>query len=56
MEAAVTFRTWGEEEYADAVKPFRKGYSVWRGVYAVLRRPKWANIYISIWQTFRKCW
>jgi len=56
MEAAVTFRAWGEEEYADAVKPFRKGYSVWRGVYAVLRRPKWANIYISIWQAFRKCW
>ena len=56
MDALETFRGWNEKDYEDAVKPFRKGYSVLRGVYAILRRPRWANLYMSIWMAFRKGW
>ena len=56
MDAYETFMTWGPDEYADAVKPFRKGYSILRGAYAMMRRPRWANVYMSIWVAFRRGW
>jgi flavin-dependent dehydrogenase len=56
MDALETFKGWDEKDYADAVKPFRKGYSLIRGAYAMLRRPRWANVYMSIWMAFRKGW
>ena len=56
MDALETFRSWTPEDYDDAVRPFRKGYSLPRGIYAMLRRPKWANLYFSIWMAFRRGW
>lgn len=56
MDALDTFKGWGEADYIDAVKPFRKGYSLLRGAYAMLRRPRWANVYMSIWMAFGKGW
>jgi len=56
MEALRTFLEWDENDYADAVKPFRKGYSIWRGALAIMRRPKWANVYTSIWVAFGRGW
>jgi len=56
MDALETFKGWNEEDYLDAVRPFRKGYSLSRGLYAMLRRPRWANVYMSVWMAFRKGW
>jgi len=56
MDAWETFDSWGPEDYADSVKPFEGGYSVHRGAYAMMRRPKWANLYMAIWVAFRKGW
>ena len=56
MDALSTFLEWDEKDYVDAVKPFRKGYSLWRGAIAIIRRPKWANVYTSIWMAFGRGW
>ncbi len=56
MKALDTFRGWTAEDYADSVRPFRKGYSLARGAFAILRRPKWANVYMSVYVAFNKGW
>lgn len=56
MDAEETFMSWKEADIDDAVRPFKGGYSVLRGLYAMLRRPGWANVYISIWMAFRHGW
>ncbi len=58
MEAFQTVKAWSPEDYPDAVTPFRKGSSLllMRGAYAIIRRPKWANVYTSIWMGFKFCW
>ncbi|MBE6524210.1 MAG: NAD(P)/FAD-dependent oxidoreductase [Thermoplasmata archaeon] len=56
LKALETYRGFTEEEMADAMKPFRNGYSVPRGAYAILRRPKWANVYMAVWVAFGRGW
>ena len=58
MKAYNTFKEWNQSEFDDAVVPFRKSSSLllMRGAYAILRRPKWANVYTSIWMGFKYCW
>ena len=56
LKALETYRTWDAEDYIDSVKPFKGGYSILRGFYAILRRPKWANVYMATWMAFRKGW
>ena len=56
MVAHDTFKAWSAEELEDAMHPFRKKYSVSRGAYAMMRRPHWANVYMSIWMSFRRGW
>ncbi len=58
MDAYYTVMKWGREDYPDAVAPFRNGSSflLLRGAYAMFRRPKWANVYMSIWMGFKFCW
>ncbi len=56
MRAHDTFKEWSVEDYADSMRPFRKGYSLMRGAYAMMRRPRWANVYMSIWVSFNRGW
>ena len=56
MDAHRTFCSWSDEDIEDAMMPFRGGYSLMRGFYAMLRRPKWANVYMSIFVAFRLGW
>ena len=58
MQAYYTFKEWDQSEFDDATAPFRSGSNLLllRGLYAVLRRPKWANVYTSIWMGFKYCW
>ena len=44
------------EEIADAMEPFRKGYSLVRGAYAMMRRPRWAEVYMSVYIAFNLGW
>lgn len=56
MAAHEEFSQWTGQQIVDAVKPLSKGYSVLRGAYAILRRPRWANVYMSLWMAFRHGW
>ena len=58
MKAYSTFKEWNQSEFDDAVVPFRSGSTLllMRGAYAIMRRPKWANVYTSIWMGFKYCW
>ena len=56
MEAHRMFMEWDDEDIADAMVPFRSGYSVLRGAMAIARRPKWRHIYVSCWMGFSKGW
>ena len=56
MGAHDTFASWGPEEIADAMGPFRKGYSLARGAYAMMRRPRWAEVYMSVYIAFNLGW
>lgn len=56
MEAHRTFSSWGDEEIGEAMRPFAKGYSIPRGLHAMLRHPSWANIYMSCWLGFAYGW
>ncbi len=55
-QALDTFSGWDGTQFADSIAPFRKGYSLLRGGYAILRRPRWANVYFSIWMAVRRGW
>jgi flavin-dependent dehydrogenase len=56
MDAHDCFKSWRQGDYEDAVRPFKGGYSVLRGAYAMLRRPRWAKVYMAVWMAFRKGW
>lgn len=56
MDAHRMFSSWTDEEIADAMHPFRKGYSMVRGLYAMVRRPRWARVYMGVFLAFRLGW
>ena len=56
MSAHDKFASWSPEETSDAMEPFRDGYSVIRGAYAMMRRPKWAEVYMSVFIAFSIGW
>lgn len=56
MDAHRQFSTWTDAEIADAMSPFRNGYSTLRGLVAMMRRPSYANIYMSCWLGFKYGW
>lgn len=56
MEVHRTFEGWTDAEIADAMSPFRNGYSVPRGLYAMIRRPSMARVYFGCWMGFRIGW
>ena len=58
MDAYRTVRAWAPEDYRDAVVPFRggSGLILLRGAYAMVRRPRWANLYMAIWMGFKFGW
>lgn len=56
MSAHRTFASWGDAEIADAMAPFAKGYSLWNGLRAILRRPRYANVYMAVYLALRLGW
>ena len=56
LSAHDTYASWDRDTIADVMEPFRGGYSVPRGLYAMLRRPRWAAVYMSTYIAFRIGW
>ena len=56
MDVHRQFAEWTDEEIADAMSPFRKGYSVGKGIVAMIRRPGYARIYFGCWLGFGIGW
>ena len=56
MEAHRQFREWTDEDIEIAMGPFRNGYSLWRGFVAILRHPRYANVYFATWTAFKLGW
>lgn len=56
MKAHEQFSKWTEEEIAAAMKPFRKGYSVWRGAVAAVTHPRRFNVYFATYVALRDGW
>ncbi len=56
MEAHKQFLRWTDEDIVRAMRPFRHGYSVGKGVYAVFRHPRYANVYFATWAAFKIGW
>ncbi len=56
MDVHVAFSRMDDEEIADAMYPFRRGYSLARGVAAMIRRPRLAGMYMGCWLGFRYGW
>jgi len=46
----------GKAEAEDLLAPFRNGYSLPRGMLAMLRRPKYARAYFGMWRGFKVGW
>jgi flavin-dependent dehydrogenase len=46
----------GREEAQDLLEPFQNGYSIPRGVLAMVRRPRYAKAYFGMWEGFRVGW
>ena len=56
LRAHRQFSEWTDEEIAAAMEPFRSGYSVGRGLVAILRHPGFANVYFATWIAFKVGW
>lgn len=56
MEAHERFRAWSDADIEDAMRPFRGGYSLARGLWAMLRRPSDAGVYMAVWMALRTAW
>ena len=56
MKAHRQFSDWNDEDISTAMRPFRRGYSVGRGFMAILRHPKFANVYFATWIAFKVGW
>ncbi len=56
MDAHRMFSQWTDDEMADAMSPLMNHYSIPRGFYAILRRPRWARVYFAVFLAFRIGW
>ena len=56
MDAHRAFCGWTDDEISDALAPFRRGPVMLCGLYAMIRRPKWARIYFSVFMGLRYGW
>ncbi len=56
MEAHRKFSEWTEEDVKDAGKPLSGKANIYKGLLAILRRPKYASIYMACWLGFRIGW
>ena len=56
MDAHRRFSEWSDEDIESAMRPFRNGYSVGRGFLAILRHPRFANVYFATWIAFKVGW
>lgn len=56
LSAHDTYASWDRDAIADAMEPFRGGYSIPRGALAMIRRPRWAEVYMSTFIAFRLGW
>lgn len=56
MDAHESFAGWTAEDIADAMGPFRGGFSLPRGMYACLRRPRWAGVYLATFFALHLGW
>ena len=56
MEAHRRFSSWTDGDIQTAMRPFRSGYSVGKGLLAILRHPGYANVYFATWLAFRIGW
>ncbi len=56
MEAHEQFTKWTEDDIEDAMKPLHGNANVFKGIVAILRRPKYATIYMGCWLGFRIGW
>lgn len=56
MDAHRVVSGCGMEEAKDLLEPFRDGYSIPRGLLAMVRRPRYARAYFGMWRGFRIGW
>lgn len=56
MDAHETFTRWTDAEMEEALSLLAGKASVPKGFVAILRRPKWANIYMACWFGFGRGW
>ncbi len=56
MDAHEKFTSWSDAEIEDAMVPFRGGYYLVRGMYAMIRRPRWASVYMAIYMGLKHGW
>ncbi len=56
MKAHRQFSQWTDADIAEAMRQFGGGYSVGRGIVAIIRHPRFANVYFATWVAFKKGW
>ena len=56
MKAHCQYSQWTDEDIRKAMRPFRSGYSILKGLMAILRHPRYANVYFATWLAFRIGW
>ena len=56
MEAHRQYSQWTDEDIRKAMRPFRSGYSILKGLMAMFRHPRYANVYFATWLAFRIGW
>lgn len=56
MDAHDVFADWSDEQIRDALVPFGGRFSLARGLYAMLRRPRWAGVYFGVFLALRYGW
>lgn len=56
VRAREKFAGWSDEEILAAARPLSGRYSVMRGAYAMIRRPRYAGVYFAAWLALRYGW
>ena len=56
MKAHRQFSEWDDAEIAEAIEPFRGGYSVWRGAAHAISHPRRFNVLLATFIAFRVGW